>query len=64
MGYSWCVEPAQLCSGTGNLDIVCHWLFPKLLMYLRKFEGVLIFGELHPLSTEVAMEEEQGCERR
>jgi len=33
---------------------MCHWLFPKLLLYLHKLEGVLLFRELHSLLTGVA----------
>lgn len=40
---------AGLCSPTGNLDIVCHCLVPKLLLCSGKLEGVLIFKELHSL---------------
>lgn len=46
-------ERAGLCSLPGNLDIVCHCLFPKLYLYLHKLEGVLIFRGLHSLSTDI-----------
>lgn len=45
------MERAGICSLTGNLNIVCHCLFPKLLLYLHKLEGVLILRGLHSLST-------------
>lgn len=48
------MERAGLCRLTGNLDIVCHWLFPKLLLYLHKLEGVLIWGGLHSPLTGIA----------